>query len=137
MLVLALNYLSNTGRKILLFFAISFICNPVLAADLKVGDVMYCNSEIFYGALPSDADIKRFKAENFRVNVSKDTIVFGSSGYFSDTNMQIKELQSWRLIAQDEYSTFSLNAYAENTSFTYASANPFAMAVIRGTCDKF
>ena len=124
--------------KTFLAVAIISLSNPAIAAGLKVGDVLYCTSDYFYG---SDVDnlnnVVRYKTQNFKLRVSDSSLVFGSSGYFSETTIPVVEFQPWKVIAKDEFSNFQLGAYSNNISFNYASANPFGMALIKGTCDKF
>lgn len=118
---------------------LSLLSHPVFSSELKVGDVLYCSSDLlYYGENVAQAnDIKLYKNENFRLRISNHTIKFGSSGYFSESEIPTRELTQWRVIAQDKYSTFELDAYEAEISFYYASANPFGMALIKGSCDTF
>lgn len=124
--------------KSFLAMAIISLSNPALAADLIVGDVLYCTSEFFYGTEVDDlSKVARYDQQNFRLKIFDKSIDFGSSGYFSNSSIPLKELEVWGLNAQGENSTFRLFAYEGDISFNYASANPFGMAIMRGTCDKF
>jgi hypothetical protein len=116
----------------------AFLASPTLSADLNVGDVVFCTSDIFYGTNVNKADeIKRYKNESIRLSISNNAIKFGTSGYFADSEMPIRDFKQWTVTAQDKYSTFELDAYQSKISFYYASANPFGMALMKGSCDKF
>ena len=124
--------------KFLSMVMVAFLSSPALSADLNVGDVVFCTSDIFYG-IDGDksSEVKRFKNENFKFNLTKSTIKFGSSGYFSNSAMPVKVLNSWSVTAQDEWSTFEIDVWEGKISFYYASANPFGLPLMRGNCDKF
>ena len=124
-------------NKHMLTIALTMLTHPVCAAELQNGDVMYCTSDFFYGATPRDSKVHPYVAENFRISLSKTSVKFGSSGYFKDTVMPIEKLKPWAATAQDDDSTFQLHTYNEEISFTYASSNSFAMALMKGSCNKF
>ena len=125
-----------TTRSVLII-SLALLSTPSFSSDLATGDVLFCTSDFFYGVQGSEADAKRYKSENFRVNITQNAIKFGGSGYFKNTSMNVKKFKSWEVLAQDEYSTFVINTISSNISFYYADANPFGMAFMRGTCDKF
>ena len=125
-------------RRLFLIIAIALVSTPSFSSDLAKGDVLFCTSDFFYGTNVDKADeIKRYKNESIRLSISNTAIKFGTSGYFADSEMPIRDFKQWTVTAQDKYSTFELDAYQSKISFYYASANPFGMALMRGSCDKF
>ena len=124
-------------RRLLMIIALALVATPSLSSDLANGDVLFCTSDFFYGAEGVEADAKRYKSQNLRVNISQNLIKFGGSGYFKNTSMNVKKFKSWEVVAQDEYSTFVFGTIGSKISFYYAGANPFGMAFMRGNCDKF
>ena len=125
-------------NKHLLAITLTLMSNPVLSADINIGDVMFCTSDFFYGTNVNKVnEIKRYNNENIRLSITNTAIKFGTSGYFADSEMPIRDFKQWTVTAQDKYSTFELDAYQSKISFYYASANPFGMALMRGSCDKF
>ena len=125
-------------RKLLAIITLALLSNPVISADLKIGDVLYCTSDFFYGTNVNNiTEVKRYNVENFKLSISQNSVDFGSSGYFSNTSMPTREIKMWSVIAQDEHSTFGIDAHENDIYFNYASANPFGMAMMKGSCDKF
>ena len=125
-------------KKLLAIITLALLSNPVMSADLKIGDVLYCTSDFFYGTNVNNiTEVKRYNVENFKLSISQNSVDFGSSGYFGNTSMPTREIKMWSVIAQDEHSTFGIDAQSNDIFFNYASANPFGMAMMKGTCNKF
>jgi len=128
-------------KKLLAIITLALLSNPVMSADLKIGDVLYCTSDFFYGTdVNNITEVKRYNVENFKLSISQNSVDFGSSGYFRNTSMPTREIKMWSVIAQDEHSTFGLDTQrlgSKDIFFNYASANPFGMAMMKGTCNKF
>ena len=125
-------------KKLLAIITLALLSNPVMSADLKIGDVLYCTSDFFYGTNVNNiTEVKRYNVENFKLSISQNSVDFGSSGYFRNTSMPTREIKMWSVIAQDEHSTFGIDAQSNDIFFNYASANPFGMAMMKGTCNKF
>ena len=125
-------------KKLLAMITLALLSNPVMSADIKIGDILYCTSDFFYGTNVNNTnEVKRYGVQNFKLSISNNSVDFGSSGYFSNTSMPTREIKIWSVIAQDEHSTFGIDAHSNNILFSYASANPFGMAMMKGSCDKF
>ena len=125
-------------KKLLAIITLALLSNPVMSADLKIGDVLYCTSDFFYGTdVNNITEVKRYNVENFKLSISQNSVDFGSSGYFRNTSMPTREIKMWSVIAQDEHSTLGIDAQSNDIFFNYASANPFGMAMMKGTCNKF
>ena len=75
-----------------LIIAFALVSTPSFSSELSTGDVLYCTSDFFYGVVGSEADAKRYKSQNFRVNISRNAIKFGGSGYFENTSMNVKTI---------------------------------------------
>ena len=105
------------------------------AADYKVGDVLYCQSEV--GAMATaqhDWEHRRWKPLQFKFQIARTRIEFGSTGYFKNDQMALITLSDSYIHATDSMSLFKLSS---NGRFVYASGTPFGANMMTGTCDKF
>jgi hypothetical protein len=120
------------------FMVLAFLMTlgaQVGAANYKVGDVLYCQSEV--GAMATardDWEHRRWKPLQFKFQIASTRIEFGSTGYFKNDQMALTTLSDSYIHATDSMSLFKLMG---DGRFVYASGMQFAVNMMTGTCDKF
>ena len=144
-------------KKLLAILSVVLFANQASADEIKVGDVYYCNSTVTAGLgetfdLSKNQSIKSFEPENLRFKITngaftlKDDefasitmIEFGKTGFFANETMLAEIKKPSLLTAQSAWATFLLQTDDEvgGTVFTFASANPWRLILIAGSCDKF
>ena len=108
------------------------------AANADWGDVYYCQMTNFVD-IKLEGEKKNYKLEKFqfKLDQTKNAMVFGSTGYFQDqvielvTGMNWPDIESW--YAND---TFSMT-YFDKGKFLYTRNGSSGIKSISADCDKF
>ena len=112
------------------------LISPLSFADW--GDVYYCqmteNLEVSLEGKRKEYILGKFQ---FKLDKTKNAMVFGKSGFFNDSVMELREgftfpsQESW--FAGDRFSTF----YFEEGKFLYSFTGSQGLSAISADCDKF
>ena len=112
------------------------LISPVSFADW--GDVYYCQMT---SLVSTDADgiVTQYKLQKFqfKLDEAKKSMVFGTSGYFKNSEQplvldrSLPNIETWR--ASDSYSTLRF----KDGKFLYASVIVGNIGSISADCDKF
>ena len=109
------------------------------AANADWGDVYYCKMTNFQEISP-EGELKRYKLATFQFKLdrTKDAMVFGNKGFFKDDVMLLIEDKAWpnkeRWFANDTYT----NAFFANGKFLFSTALlHFGITIVSADCDKF
>ena len=112
------------------------LISPFSFADW--GDVYYCQittmSTTSLQGKRTDHIVEKFQ---FKLDKTKNAMVFGKSGFFNDSVMELREgftfpsQESW--FAGDRFSTF----YFEEGKFLYSFTGSAGLSAISADCDKF
>ena len=113
------------------------LISPFSFADW--GDVYYCQMTSFVGVTPEGKQenyiLEKFQ---FKLDFTDIAVVFGGSGYFTDTVMELDKERTWpsqeSWWANDKYSTH----YFGEGKFQYASVvGSIGNKSTSANCDKF
>ena len=107
-------------------------------ANADWGDVYYCQMTNSLG-ITVEGEIERYKPEKFqfKLDQTKNAMVFGSTGYFKDSmdelviGMSFPSQEQW--YANDKYSM----TYFEEGKFLYTFNQSSGVSVKSADCDKF
>lgn len=112
------------------------LASPVANADW--GDVYYCQMTNSV-EITLEGEKKYYKQERFqfKLDQTKNAMVFGSTGYFSDWEMELVKGRNWpsleRWYADNGYTM----AFLENGKFLFAQVVSTDLVSISADCDKF
>ena len=126
----------NIKKSIVVSLFSMLLVSEMAAADW--GDVYYCQMTNFDG-ITLEGEKKSYKLEKFqfKLDQTRNAMVFGSTGYFEDTVVELVTGTSFpnieRWIANDVYST----AYFEEGKFLSTKNYLLSALVISADCDKF
>ena len=113
------------------------LISPFSFADWD--DVYYCQMTSFVGVTPEGKEenyiLKKFQ---FKLDKAKEAVVFGNSGYFTGTVMELDMGRAWpsqeRWYANDNWSIL----YFGEGKFQYASVvGSIGNKAMSADCDKF
>jgi len=107
-------------------------------ANADWGDVYYCQMTNLL-EITVEGEKKNYKLEKFqfKLDQTKNAMVFGSTGYFKDVVLELVEdwaypaQEAW--FAQDQFQT----TWFEKGKFIYAQVAVNRVASITADCDKF
>ena len=111
------------------------LVSPFSFADW--GDVYYCQ-ETHSSAITLEGKPKNYKLEKFqfKLDKTKNAMVFGASGYFESTAIVLKQGSYWpkreTWYAKDRYSL----TYFDNGKFKHVSTGSTGSKSISADCDK-
>jgi len=111
------------------------LVSEMAAADW--GDVYYCQ-ETNYIEISLEGEMQNYKLEKFqfKLDQTKNAMVFGSTGFFKDSVKELTTGRNWpskeEWYASDKYSI----AYFGEGKFLY-TRNGFGIRSISADCDKF
>ena len=112
------------------------LVSEMAAADW--GDVYYCQMTNF-NEIMLDGEEKSWKLEKFqfKLDQTKNAMLFGSTGVFVDQVCKLKKGLNWPNIeswfANDEFST----TYFDEGKFLFAQIGSTGIRSITADCDKF
>ena len=112
------------------------LISPTSFADW--GDVYYCqmttNSKVSLEGKRTDYTLEKFQ---FKLDRTKNAMVFGSSGYFTDHEMKLKSGNHWPSI--EKWFSYDLydQAYFEEGKFLYSFTGATGITTVTADCDKF
>ena len=107
-------------------------------ANADWGDVYYCQMTQQVG-ISSDGEMTRYKLDTFqfKLDKTKNAMVFGSSGYVADQVLELMEDWAWpeqeAWYAQNQNQT----TWFEKGKFLYAQVAVTEIVSISADCDKF
>ena len=112
------------------------LISPLSFADW--GDVYYCQmttlSETTLEGKREDYKLQKFQ---FKLDKTKNAMVFGKNGYFEDVVIELREGSTWPLIeswyADSEYAA----VFFEKGKFLFSQTASLGMMAITADCDKF
>jgi len=110
--------------------------SEMAAADW--GDVYYCQQTNSLG-ITLGGEMTRYKPEKFqfKLDQTKNAMVYGSTGYFEDTVQELTKGLNWpdieRWYSSDQY---SVTHFSEG-KFLYTFNSSEGMVVFSADCDKF
>ena len=112
------------------------LISPFSFADW--GDVYYCQMTTL-SETTLEGEQKSYKLEKFqfKLDQTKNAMVFGKQGYFKNTLLELREYMSfpnhewWN--AKDEYSM----AYFGKGKFLYSMTGNTGVSSVSANCDKF
>ena len=112
------------------------LISPFSFADW--GDVYYCQmtilSETTLEGKREDYNLQKFQ---FKLDKTKNAMVFGKNGYFEDVVIELREGSTWPLIeswyADSEYAA----VFFEKGKFLFSRTASLGMTAISADCDKF
>ena len=126
-----------TIKKLVVGSMFSMLLGSEMAAA-DWGDVYYCQMTQQVD-ITLDGEMTQYKLEKFqfKLDQTKNAMVFGSTGYFTDVVLELVEdlaypaLEAWG--AQDQFQT----TWFEKGKFIYAQVAVTRVASITADCDKF
>ena len=109
-------------------------------ANADWGDVYYCQMTHQVN-ITLDGEMTRYKLEKFqfKLDQTKNAMVFGSTGYLQDQVFELTkdwnwpEKEAWYAQDQDQFQT----TWFEKGKFMYAQVGGARVAAITADCDKF
>ena len=112
------------------------LISPFSFADWD--DVYYCQmttfSETTLEGKRTNYTLQKF---TFKLDKTKNAMVFGKDGYFQDTVMELRENFSWPTIESWYADSQFDSAYFDDGKFLYSSTVKFQVMSISADCDKF
>ena len=108
-------------------------------ANADWGDVYYCQMTNFNRISFEGETLKKQKLEKFKFKLdqTKNAMVYGSTGYFEDTVQELTKGLNWpdieRWYSSDQY---SVTHFSEG-KFLYTFNSSEGMVVFSADCDKF
>ncbi|MDC0370767.1 hypothetical protein OAM86_02950 [Porticoccaceae bacterium] len=113
------------------------LISPFSFADW--GDVYYCEMTA-HSRITLEGDKENYKLGKFtfKLDKAKKAMVFGSQGYFSDTEMKLKAAWPSRP-SKEEWKAEDVNsrAYFKEGKFLYSWSASFGINSMHANCDKF
>ena len=126
-------------KQLLLILGLSLgLATSVSANDkpFAVGDVFFCEMEVFSSWDLSERKLKNYKLDKFKFSiVDPNTVKFGEQGFFGEADMDIAymaKMMPW-LRAEDKYSKMNI----KDGDFTFVMSTTTAANLIAATCDRF
>jgi hypothetical protein len=112
------------------------LISPFSFADW--GDVYYCQETTSSETTPEGkrTDYKLVKF-TFKLDKTKNAMVFGKDGYFQDAVMELRENFSWPIIESWYADSEFDSAYFDDGKFLYSSTVPHLVTSKSADCDKF
>ncbi len=126
-----------TIKKLVVGSMFSMLLGSEMAAA-DWGDVYYCQMTNFL-KITIDGEMTRYKLEKFqfKLDQTKNAMVFGSTGYFKDNVVEL--VKGWHWPSQETWyanSTHSMTSFdAGKFLFTYHAL--YAADVVSADCEKF
>ena len=122
-------------KKIITGLALSMLLGSEMAAA-DWGDVYYCQMTNFLG-ITLKGEKQNYTPEKFqfKLDQTKNAMVFGSTGYFKDVVLELGDnwLSQETWYANDKY---SITYFAEG-KFLYTYNNALGALAASADCDKF
>jgi hypothetical protein len=112
------------------------LVSEMAAADW--GDVYYCQMTNFIQVEPN-GERTNYKLEKFqfKLDQTKNAMVFGSNGYFGDTADELSEGMSWPN-SEEWYSNSKYSVtYFDNGRFLFTHNGSAGISAISADCNKF
>jgi len=112
------------------------LVSEMAAADW--GDVYYCQMTNFIQVEPN-GERTNYKLEKFqfKLDQTKNAMVFGSNGYFGDTADELSEGMSWPN-SEEWYSNSKYSVtYFDNGRFLFTHNGSAGISAISAGCNKF
>ena len=124
-------------KKIITGLAFSMLLGSG-AANADWGDVYYCHMTNFFTIKLEGEKINRTPEKfQFKLDQTKNAMVYGSTGYFEDTVQELTKGLNWPNIekwySSDQY---SMTHFSEG-KFLYTFNSSQGMVVYSADCDKF
>jgi len=112
------------------------LLSPFSLADW--GDVYYCQMTNSSG-ISLGGEQLNYKPENFqfRLDETKQALVFGEMGYFKNTEMKLVKGSSWPKIEEWYFSDDNSLGFFAKGKFLYSSVSVLGVSSISADCDKF
>ena len=112
------------------------LVSEMAAADW--GDVYYCQMTNFsFITVEGEKENYKLAKFQFKLDKTKNAMVFGSTGYLSDQVIELVGTWNWpsqdEWAANDAYSVINFN----DGSFLFASVSFLGISSILADCDKF
>tara|TARA_R110000823_G_C15774741_1_gene484446 strand:- start:114 stop:479 length:366 start_codon:yes stop_codon:yes gene_type:complete len=112
------------------------LISPFSFADW--GDVYYCQMTSFSTlSLEGKRTDRILENVQFKLDKTKNAMVFGSSGYFTNHEMKLKPGNHWPSIetwfSDDQFD----HAFFEKGKFLYSYTGKAGLSTIHANCDKF
>ena len=112
------------------------LLSPFSFADW--GDVYYCQMTNSSG-ISLGGEQLNYKPENFqfRLDETKQALVFGEMGYFKNTEMKLVKGSSWPKIEEWNFSDDNSLGFFAKGKFLYSSVSVLGVTSKSADCDKF
>ena len=106
-------------------------------ANADWGDVYYCQMTNF-DEITLEGEKKNWKLEKFqyKLDQTKSAMVFGSTGYFTDSVKELVKGRNWPAIEKWYASDIASIGYFGEGKFIY-TLNTIGATIISADCDKF
>jgi len=126
-----------TIKKLVVGSMFSMLLGSEMAAA-DWGDVYYCQMTN-YNEITIEGEKKNYKPEKFqfKLDQTKNAMVFGSTGYFKDTADELSEGRSWPNM-EEWYSNskYSVTYFADGR-FLFTNNGSSGIIAVSADCDKF
>ena len=124
-------------KKIITGLTLSMLLvSDMAAADW--GDVYYCQMTNFIQLRPN-VELTNYKLEKFqfKLDQTKNAMVYGSNGYFKDTADELSEGMSWPN-SEEWYSNSQYSVtYFDDGWFLFTHNGSAGITAVSADCDKF
>ena len=107
-------------------------------ANADWGDVYYCQMTNF-DEITLEGEKKKWKLEKFqfKLDQTKNAMVFGSTGYFADSVKELTTGRNWPSKEKWYASGTSSIAYFDEGKFLYTRNGSMGIVSVSADCDKF
>ena len=112
------------------------LASPFSFADW--GDVYYCQ-ETHSLEITLEGKSKNYKPQKFqfKLDKTKNAMVFGKQGYFKDVVLELREEMNWPVLESWYAKEVYAMAYFDKGKFLYVRTSPSGSNSISADCDKF
>ena len=124
-------------KKIITGLALSMLLSSGIA-NADWGDVYYCQMTNFIQLRPN-VELTNYKLEKFqfKLDQTKNAMVYGSNGYFKDTADELSEGMSWPN-SEEWYSNSQYSVtYFDDGWFLFTHNGSAGITAVSADCDKF
>ena len=107
-------------------------------ANADWGDVYYCQMTNSLG-ITLEGKMEKYKPEKFqfKLDQTKNAMVFGSTGYFADSVKELTTGRNWPSKEKWYASGTSSIAYFDEGKFLYTRNGSMGIVSVSAVCDKF
>ena len=124
-------------KKMITGLVISMLLNSG-TANADWGDVYYCQMTNLL-EITLEGEKKNYKLEKFqfKLDQTKNAMVFGSTGYFADSVKELTTGRNWPSKEKWYASGTSSIAYFDEGKFLYTRNGSMGIVSVSAVCDKF